>query len=127
MSRPTIADGRSGIGAGLPPGSAPLHGSGEAGLALQVPGQPVGTIGAVILGDTIESAGRISEAGGVLGVTPEQREALLTVPTDGNPHSVDMPGLGNYRAIVSEHGPDGLSFIVALPLASVKATSASSR
>lgn len=115
--------GRIGIGSGQPPGSAPPNGSGEAGLALQVPGQPVGTIGAVILGDTIESAGRISEAGGVLGVTPEQRAALLNVPADGNPYSVDMPGLGNYRAIVSEQGP-GLSFIVALPLASVEGTSA---
>ncbi|AMB60529.1 hypothetical protein AWU67_12645 [Microterricola viridarii] len=116
--------GRIGIGSGLPPGSSPPEGgNGEAGLALQVPGQPVGTIGAVILGNSVESAGRISEAGGVLGVDDAQRSALLSMPIDGEPHSVDVPGLGNYRAIVSPQGP-GLSFIIALPLATVEATSA---
>lgn len=116
--------GRIGIGSGLPSGQTPLPGgSGDAGLALQVPGQPVGTVGAVFIGNAVESAGRISEDGGVVGVTMPQRQALLTVPTDGEPHSVDLPDIGNYRAIVSEQAP-GLSFIVALPLNTVEGTSA---
>lgn len=116
--------GRIGIGSGMPPGQIPApDGSGEAGLVLQVPGQPVGTVGAILIGNSVDSAGRISEDGGVVGVTMPQREALLSVPTDGEPHSVDLPGIGNYRAIVSEQGP-ALSFVVALPLNSVEGTSA---
>lgn len=114
--------GRIGISGGPPPGGE-LPGRNDASLVLTVPGQPVGTIGAVLLGNSVQSAGRISEEGGVLSVSAEQRAALVTVAADGTPHTVDLPGLGNYRAIVSPQGP-ALGFVIALPLASVEGTSA---
>ncbi|PPL16140.1 sensor histidine kinase [Microterricola pindariensis] len=114
--------GRIGISGGPPPGGT-LPGRNDASLVLSVPGQPVGTIGAVLLGESVQSAGRISETGGVLEVSDAQRAALLTVAADGTPHTVDLPGLGDYRAIVSPQGP-AIGFVIALPLATVEGTSA---
>ncbi|MGQ4382233.1 HAMP domain-containing sensor histidine kinase [Streptomyces sp. SAS_270] len=49
-----------------------------------------------------------------------QRAALASVPTDGKPHTVDIPGLGEYR-VQYQSGANG-SFYVAIPTSDVTNT-----
>ncbi|MFD5912617.1 sensor histidine kinase [Streptomyces massasporeus] len=56
----------------------------------------------------------------VVGLTGEQKAALAEVPTRGL-HTIDLPGLGEYR-VQYVHGEDGGSYYVALPTESVTTT-----
>lgn len=56
----------------------------------------------------------------VADLTDEQKAALAEVPTTGM-HTVDIPGLGEYR-VQYVHGADGGTYYVALPTESVNAT-----
>ncbi|MDT9693476.1 HAMP domain-containing sensor histidine kinase [Streptomyces sp. P9(2023)] len=103
-------------GAGDPGGRDPL-------AFVLGPGAPLGTVGAVIgAGGTLEKADcsvEVEQSGYGRKATSNplddaQRTALASAPRDGRPHTVEMPGLGDYRvAYVSGGNGDVL---VGLPL-----------
>ncbi|MCT7353853.1 HAMP domain-containing histidine kinase [Streptomyces sp. 15-116A] len=89
--------------------------------------QGIGTIGVtvedgrvtdgVLSKDTTENGVRTSEAA---RLTDAQLAALATVPRDGREHTVDIPGLGEYR-VQYESGVNG-AFYVGLPTADTDET-----
>ncbi|MGW0121289.1 ATP-binding protein [Streptomyces sp. NPDC003327] len=91
------------------------------------PATPVGTLGAVLTDDGVASAAYSAEADGGDAYGPRiraraldepQKAALATVPRDGAPHTVELPGgLGSYRVAyaVGAHG----SFLTGIPLTEV--------
>ncbi|MFH9009179.1 sensor histidine kinase [Streptomyces afghaniensis] len=93
------------------------------------PAQP-GTIAAEVGADgTVTRAAIAEEAADEIGpfqrnaavsLTDEQKAALAEVPTSGM-HTVDIPGLGEYRVQYAP-GADGGSYYVALPTESVTTT-----
>ncbi|WP_310529164.1 HAMP domain-containing protein, partial [Nocardioides sp.] len=71
-------------------------------------GQGVGTVSATI-GGTADSGILLTEGGtdGFSAREPLQQDVLrvlATVPTDGDTHDVDLPGLGAYRVIAEDRG-----------------------
>ena len=87
------------------------------------PGQPVGTFGVVRSGDMLlypVILGRPPEAGQRDGPVAPQRvpiqaEALVTLPADGKPRTVNLgPSLGDYRVAASSL-VNGDSVIIGLP------------
>ncbi|MGW0967782.1 sensor histidine kinase [Streptomyces sp. NPDC002516] len=83
----------------------------------------VGTDGRV--GEAVVAAEKNSSSDGFRGMkgvplTDAQKAALATVSTDGRAHSVEIPGLGEYRVkyLTGGHG----SFYVAMPTAAVTNT-----
>ncbi|MFJ5828221.1 sensor histidine kinase [Streptomyces sp. NPDC093089] len=92
------------------------------------PGVPGGTLGAVLTGGAVSTAGYQAEAddSGVYGpkfrvkeLDAAQRAALAAVPRDSRPHTVELPGgLGSYRVeyAVGTHG----EFLTGIPLAEVE-------
>ncbi|BDZ54199.1 hypothetical protein GCM10025870_12720 [Agromyces marinus] len=89
---------------------------------LSVPGQPVGTLGVLIAGDTTVG-GYISELGELLEADRSALRALSSVPADSRPHTVDAGALGPYRAIAVDTDSQ-LRGVLALPLADVNAQTA---
>ncbi|RXZ72425.1 sensor histidine kinase [Agromyces albus] len=89
---------------------------------LQVPGQPVGTLGVLVAGDTV-SAAYISETGELLEPGGAAIAALASVPPDGEPHTIAAGPLGEYRALSVESHPQ-VRTVLALPLADVNTQTA---
>ncbi|MEV0121805.1 HAMP domain-containing sensor histidine kinase [Streptomyces sp. NPDC050703] len=88
--------------------------------------QEIGTIGAEVTAGSIERALVSTEAESV-GEPPEatrldsgQADALASVPRDGDEHTVDVPGLGEYRVTYAA-GVNG-DFVVGVPTAEVANT-----
>ncbi|MFI6878256.1 sensor histidine kinase [Streptomyces sp. NPDC050400] len=94
----------------------------QSGLAFL--GGPSGpeTVGALLSSDgtTITEAQRSDQSSdtGTTDLTEAQRDALASVPRDGEAHSVDLPGLGTYRVQTSPNG----TALVGLPAAEVEST-----
>lgn len=86
---------------------------------LRVPGQPVGTLGAIIIEGTVV-ARYIGEGGELPEPDPADAEALTTVPPDGEPHTTTVGSLGDYRALGVQTTPE-VRIVLALPLADVNA------
>ncbi|WP_254706004.1 sensor histidine kinase [Streptomyces vilmorinianum] len=90
------------------------------------PGAPLGTVGAVVVDGTLGSAGLSAQAEQgsygpmyeVGGLDAAQREALAAAPRDGVPHTVELPGLGDYR-IEYASGING-DYLVGIPLSDVQ-------
>ncbi|MFH8345055.1 sensor histidine kinase [Streptomyces sp. NPDC018045] len=87
------------------------------------PGRPIGTVGARLSpeGDVTAAARSIDArnplpAQNLVSLTDEQVRALAVVPRDGRPHTVTLPGLGDYRV---ESAPDD-SALVGLPSGEVQ-------
>lgn len=87
------------------------------------PGQPIGTVGARVSsdGEIIAAARSIDArnpmpAQNMVTLTDEQVGALADVPRDGRPHTVTLPGLGDYRVASA---PDD-SALVGLPSGEVQ-------
>lgn len=99
------------------------NGGSNAAIGLRVPGQAVGTVGAVVLNNSVVSAAVITEQGAVSALTSEQATVLASVASASSFVTIELPGLGNYRA-ASGIGPSGTTFVVAVPLAEAQATSA---
>lgn len=95
----------------------------NADVALRVPGQSVGTVGALVYNEQVISAAVISNQGSVNTLTSAQAAALVSVASDDDIRTIELPGLGDYRA-VSGNGPSGTTIVVAVPLAEANATSA---
>ncbi|MFD7321420.1 sensor histidine kinase [Streptomyces sp. NPDC059875] len=93
------------------------------------PGAPLGTVGAVVVdGGTLGEADRSVEVEQD-GYRPQdkstpldeaQRAALDAVSRDSRPHTVELPGLGDYR-VVYVSGGNG-DFLVGLPLTELQSS-----
>ncbi|MEV0981535.1 HAMP domain-containing sensor histidine kinase [Streptomyces sp. NPDC049915] len=99
-------------------------------LVTQGPVQPR-TIAAYVTGSTLTSAAvgeRTDDSNGAyktmnaVALDAEQKAALASVPKDDGTHSVDVPGLGEYRARYITGFDGGESYYVALPTADVTGT-----
>ncbi|MFH9723337.1 sensor histidine kinase [Streptomyces sp. NPDC017254] len=93
------------------------------------PGAPIGTLGAVLTDEGVAAAGYSTEEAGNGGsdgpkfptkeLDEAQRAALVAVPRDGEPHTVELPGgLGSYRIEYAE-GSHG-TFLTGIPLTEVE-------
>lgn len=94
-------------------------------LFVASPGQPIGTVGARFgQGGEISTSGKSNDSpmtndidvdSRVDSLTSGQRKALAAVPLDGQVHTIDLPGLGGYRAVAQwDHREGGI--ILAFPL-----------
>ena len=108
--------------AGQPPGF-PGDPDDAPGLVLNIPGQEAGTLAGLVAEDGTTRAGYITEGGRVLDLPPNIGDALAAVPVDGEPHSIDVPQFGEYRAIATSQPEWGdVAVVLALPLAEVNAS-----
>ncbi|MFD9969893.1 sensor histidine kinase [Streptomyces sp. NPDC059011] len=92
-------------------------------------GAPLGTVGAQVAADGNLGGGVVStqQDSDELGprvtdraLTGAEKAALTGVPRDGRPHTVELPGLGDYR-VEYRAGGNG-AFLVGVPLAEVHST-----
>ncbi|MFC8191522.1 sensor histidine kinase [Cellulomonas sp. NPDC057328] len=81
---------------------------------LGVPGQAAGTIALEVV-DGVTEAAYLDEDGDYQPLTAEQAAVLEDVPTDGEPQTVDLPGLGPYR-VVGATTTDGRLVVTGLSL-----------
>jgi len=84
------------------------------------PGTPPGTIVVLRSSSGVSVASKIGH-GEYDNVSAEAINALLKVNTDGQKHTVDVPDLGQYRA-VAQYNRDGELMVLALPLETVNTT-----
>ncbi|MFE3328562.1 sensor histidine kinase [Streptomyces sp. NPDC059176] len=92
-------------------------------------GAPVGTVGAEVTGSGTLGRGVVSAQRVTDGLGPEvtgralseaDRAAVAAAPRDGEPHTVELPGLGDYRVVYADGGKG--TFLVGLPLDKVQST-----
>jgi two-component system OmpR family sensor kinase len=96
----------NGLDSPFPPGS-------EVGtISVRIPSN--GTTVAKILQQTNQQASAIS-------ISKAAAQVLAKVPTDGKPHTVEVPGYGEYRVAASKFA-DGDVYITGLPLSGVHDT-----
>ncbi|MCG2797509.1 MAG: HAMP domain-containing histidine kinase [Cellulomonas sp.] len=88
--------------------------------ALNRPGSEVGMVSAVVHGSMTQS-GYITDQGTQQQLTTDQQAVLLALPTDGTVHTVELPGLGGYRASATT-ADDGSTLISGLPNSALEAT-----
>jgi two-component system OmpR family sensor kinase len=88
---------------------------------LRLAGLPPGTVGAIVRGGTVESA-ILDDSLRSVALEASAGQLLLTVPSDGLPHSINFGGqIGEYRIAYNAAGRgDGL--IVGMPLRDVHGT-----
>ena len=116
------ATDRAGRALDDPGGPLPIPPEG-AEVLLRIPGQPVGTVAALVVDRTIFASSTIDEEGELVQPSPDALRTLAAVPVDREPRTVELEGLGDYRAIAAPTN-GGYSFVVALPLDEVNATTA---
>lgn len=90
---------------------------------LRVPGQPAGTLGAVVLPDGSVVARYISMGGELPDPGAGDTSAIADVPSDGEAHTISAGSLGDYRALAVQLQPE-LRIVLALPLSDVNAQTA---
>ncbi|MFC9427238.1 sensor histidine kinase [Streptomyces sp. NPDC056987] len=109
-----------------PPGGIP-GGSKDPLEVVTGGGAPLGTVGAVVSADGTVGRGLVSDEQksspswppvSNKDLTPAQSAALATVARDSGPHTVTLPGLGDYRVTYIE-GFKG-DFLVGIPLKDVQ-------
>jgi two-component system OmpR family sensor kinase len=98
-----------------PPGEAPPPDFDGEDLRIQ-PGQAPMTITSFVRGDGLVNAGYIDAAGVTHDLTSAQQATLLALPADGEPRTVELGELGQYRVAVSDNR------LVGLPLSDVQTT-----
>ncbi|WP_084690168.1 sensor histidine kinase [Oerskovia turbata] len=90
-------------GAGTSPGEVPSSGeapsSGTENGDPLPPGQGAGTVDVVYSGGEVRFAGYIDASGNLQQLTDGQVAELETVPADDRPHTVEVSGLGSFRAV----------------------------
>ncbi len=88
----------------------------EAALrCLGAPGQAAGTLCGVASG-TATAIVVLDNRAALRQLTGDQQAAVLDVAADDRAHTVEIPGLGRYRVVISE-GADGSAGIAGVPLA----------
>ncbi|MDQ0574073.1 sensor histidine kinase [Agromyces albus] len=90
---------------------------------LRVPGQPAGTLGAIVLPDGAVVARYISTGGELPDPGEGDASMLADVPADGEPHTVSAGSLGSYRAVAVQLQPE-LRIVLGLPLDDVNVQTA---
>ncbi|MBC9714035.1 HAMP domain-containing histidine kinase [Streptomyces sp. TRM66268-LWL] len=94
---------------------------------LTLPGQDFGTIGATVEDGRVQRAAISAESSDVQGpaevtaLTADQKAALDEVSEDGEPHTVALPGLGDYRVQYTAGGDHG-ELLVGMPTSAVDET-----
>ena len=97
----------------------PLGGKGPGYLP---PGSPIGAVGMSVLnGNVVYSQLQDSTANSDQPVPDEATGVLAAVPADGEPHTVGLPALGQYRVVATEL-PGGGSRVLGFPLRNVHDT-----
>ncbi|NBM19827.1 cell wall metabolism sensor histidine kinase WalK [Streptomyces sp. GC420] len=133
-NKPLRPDEGTGLGPGTDPGTGAVTDPGtgavgsdedESGLGWVIRGgQAYGTLGAVVSGGkaTQGQYSKNTEAGmpSAVTLTDAQLDALNGVPRDLDQHTVEIPGLGEYRVAYATDGESG--YFVGLPTADVEAT-----
>jgi two-component system OmpR family sensor kinase len=84
------------------------------------PGSPIGTVGLSVLNGTVATS-QLQDANSYLPVPSAATQVLAAVPADGRPHTVGLPGLGQYRVVATALG-DGGSRVLGFPLKNVQDT-----
>ena len=102
-------------------GEAP--GAGPTGIVAILPGQGAGAVGLVTNG-VQTSAGYIGVTGEALSLGPAQIAALMDVPADRQPRTVDLGHLGSYRVVATPAFDTGV-VVNGLSLEEADATTAS--
>jgi len=105
--------GNQGTGGHRPPPGSLLLGQASGTVNVLVPG-PGST-------DTTTLSGYIDESGQFQQLTTAQTQTMLDVPTDGQAHTVHLPGLGEYRAAAMLTA-EGSHSVTALPTEAVTNT-----
>lgn len=88
---------------------------------LNAPGTATGTLAARIEAGQVTVSGQLDKYGVRTEVSADEAEALLALPADGKPHTVDLDQLGSFRAVATVM-PDGDTLITGLPLSDVDST-----
>jgi two-component system OmpR family sensor kinase len=103
--------------AGPPGAPGPGHNRG-----LFPPGQGAGTVGAVITNGVVDRAAVLQPPTGTeVTLDASQRSAIGSVPADGTPRTISLPGLGDYR-LVAVQANDAVTIVTGLPLRPVQET-----
>jgi two-component system OmpR family sensor kinase len=100
------------------PNSGP---DGNPGRYLLPPGNPIGSVGAVIDHGTVVSSAMQDGNDARPALSDAVRQRLLTLRADGEPRSVELPGLGDYR-VIARTMPDGDVLVSGFSLAEVSNT-----
>ena len=96
--------------------------AGGNGFGFLPPGSPIGTVGlAVLNGSVIDSQLQDNTVDSRQPVPTEAAEVLAGTPADGHPHTVRLPGLGQYR-VVSTALAGGGTRVLGFPLRNVHDT-----
>lgn len=82
---------------------------------LDAPGQAVGTLSARIVDGQVLQAGLLDAEGDTRRITGAAAARLPTIPADGEPHTLDLERVGNYR-LIAELRPDDVVLVTGLPL-----------
>jgi two-component system, OmpR family, sensor kinase len=85
------------------------------------PGNPIGSIGAVIDDGVVADSALQDSSDTQPPVSAAVQQRLLTLPADGRPRSVELPGLGQYR-IIARTMDDGDVVVAGFSLKSVSST-----
>lgn len=85
------------------------------------PGNPPGSIGAQISDGTVVEALMLDVNAVRATLTTSADPALLSIPVDGNPRSIELPGLGEYR-VLARTTPGGDTLVSGFSLKSVSST-----
>jgi two-component system, OmpR family, sensor kinase len=96
-------------------GGVPPTGPGAIGLTS-------GAVSLAVANDQVVSAGRVPDAGlEQVQLTAAQTGALKSLTPSGSARTVDLPGLGDYRVLVTAQ-PDGDLVVTGLPLTGQEST-----
>ncbi|SDQ23811.1 HAMP domain-containing sensor histidine kinase [Quadrisphaera sp. DSM 44207] len=110
--------------AGFPNGTLDDAGGPPADLGLRfllAPGQGSGTLGALVQDGAVQRAAVLDRSGELQALTEAQATTLTAVPAGGEPRTVDLGDLGDYRLVAGE-APDGQVLVTGLALDDVQET-----
>ena len=86
------------------------------------PGSPIGAVGAVVQGGSVTDSQVQNASPSSSQPVPSRAAAVLAaMHTDGQPHTINLPGLGSYRVVATQL-PDGDSRVLGFPLRDVHDT-----
>jgi two-component system OmpR family sensor kinase len=86
------------------------------------PGQRFGTVAARIVDGDAHQSGVLGDDGVPRDIGGREDNDLEDVPTDGQPHTRDIGGLGEYRVIAVERPDKSAVFVTGIPLDEVNTT-----
>ncbi|GMA86877.1 hypothetical protein GCM10025868_21270 [Angustibacter aerolatus] len=93
---------------------------------LDAPGNAEGTLGAIVVGGSVESAGVVGATGARQSMSTAAQAALTRLPVGSEPVQVTLPTLGDYL-VLAQRGPNGATLVTGLPLGPVHDTVGHSR